>query len=119
MKLKDTVPVTIAGQEVAQAEIVEISDGQVTLIVPARRVVMATRTEIAFEQPPAPEPAEPEKEVLITGVDRATGEPEAPVVETPAPEAPAPVETPAPVVETPPVVEETPPAVEAPESHDE
>lgn len=79
MKIGDKVPVTIAGQTVAQATIKETADGTATLVVPATLVVMATRTELAYEAPNA----EPERETIITGVDRASGEESAPVSETP------------------------------------
>lgn len=64
MKVNDKVPVTIGGQVVAQANIKEVGDGQVTLVVPATLVVMATRTELS-----APEPVEVETETIITGVE--------------------------------------------------
>lgn len=67
MKVGDKVPVTIAGQAVTQAEVREMGDGQAVLIVPATRVVMAVRTELAYE---APAPVEPEKETIITGVEQ-------------------------------------------------
>ena len=65
MKIGDTIPVTIAGQEVCRATVKGMEDGTATLVVPATLVVMATRTELTVEQ------REPEgAEVLITGVDR-------------------------------------------------
>jgi len=78
MKIGDKIPVTIAGQTVAQAAVKEVGDGTVTLVVPATLVVMATRTELAHDAP-----SEPETETVITGVDRASGEESAPVGETP------------------------------------
>lgn len=78
MKIGDKIPVTIAGQTVAQAAVKEVGDGTVTLVVPATLVVMATRTELAHDAP-----SEPETETVITGVDRAEGEQSAPVGETP------------------------------------
>lgn len=107
MKRGDKVPVTIAGQTVANAEVRETGDGTVTLIVPATMVVMATKTELAIE---TPAPAS-ETESQILGVERRSGDPvSAPVGETPEAEskenesvtvvpeapAPAPVENPAP-----------------------
>lgn len=71
MKRGDKIPVTIAGQTVANAEVREVGDGQVTLVVPGTLVVMATRTEIAYEAPTQPER---ETETVITGVDRSSGE---------------------------------------------
>ena len=62
MKVNDKIPVTIAGQQVAVATVKEMSEGTATLIVPATRVVMATRTELTVEE------KENEVEVLITGV---------------------------------------------------
>ena len=65
MKIGDTIPVTIAGQEVCRATVKGMEDGTATLVVPATLVVMATRTELTVEQ------REPEgAEVVITGVDR-------------------------------------------------
>ena len=49
MKVGDKVPVTIAGQKVADAEVRAMADGTVTLVFPATKVVMGTRTEIAPE----------------------------------------------------------------------
>jgi hypothetical protein len=46
MKVGDKIPVTVAGAEVAQAEVKEVGDGTVTFIVPAKRVVMSVRTEL-------------------------------------------------------------------------
>lgn len=68
MKVGDTVPVTIANDVVAQAKVVEIDRDQnsATMIVPATRVVMALKVELDT----APQVTEPEKEVIITGVDR-------------------------------------------------
>lgn len=92
MKVGDVVPVTIAGQTVAQAKVVELDSATVTLIVPATQVVMAVRTEL--DTAPVEESS---KQVIIDGVERrAENEevvvPEQPVVqETPAPEV---VETP-------------------------
>lgn len=65
MRAGETVPVTIAGQVVAQATVKELGDGTATLVVPATLVVMAVRTELAVEQP-----AESTSETVITGVDR-------------------------------------------------
>jgi len=52
MNVGDKVSVTIQGIEVAQAEVKEVGDGTATLIVPATRVVMATKTELAPEVTP-------------------------------------------------------------------
>lgn len=67
MKVGDSVAVTIAGQVVANATVKEMADGTATLIVPATRVVMAVRTELAYE---APVVQEQTTETIITGVDR-------------------------------------------------
>lgn len=69
MKTGDTVPVTVAGQVVAQAAVVELDKNTATLIVPATRVVMAVRTELAVEEPKEEGPS-----TLITGVDRVDGD---------------------------------------------
>ncbi len=50
MKIGETVPVTIAGQVVAQAEITELGDGRATLKVPGTWVVMATKTELTDDK---------------------------------------------------------------------
>ena len=73
MKTGDTVPVTIAGDTVAQAKVTEIDkdNNTVTLIVPATRVVMGLRVEIDSAPAPVEEPA---KQTIITGVDRVDGE---------------------------------------------
>lgn len=76
MKVNDTVPVTIAGQTVANATVRELGDGTATLVVPATLVVMATRTELTVEAPVVDDTA---PETIITGVDRTSGENEAPV----------------------------------------
>lgn len=81
MKRGDKVPVTIAGQTVANAEVRETGDGTVTLIVPATMVVMATRTELAVETP-APVS---ESESQILGVERTSGEPVSAPVGEPSP----------------------------------
>lgn len=65
MKIGDTVPVTIAGQTVANASVKELADGTATLVVPATLVVMATRTELTVETP-----RESSTETVITGVDQ-------------------------------------------------
>lgn len=72
MKVNDTVPVTIAGQTVANATVRELGDGTATLVVPATLVVMATRTELTVETPQVDPTA---AETIITGVDRTSGEP--------------------------------------------
>jgi hypothetical protein len=66
MKLGDKIPVTIAGQTVTQAEVRELADGTVTLVFPATRVVMATRTELST----APVVEERSTQTIIDGVDR-------------------------------------------------
>ena len=71
MRQGDKVPVTIAGQVVAQATVRELGDGTVTLVVPGTLVVMAVRTEIA---PDPQQTAVPETETLITGVDRTSAD---------------------------------------------
>ena len=81
MKVGDKYDVTIAGQVIAQAEVRELADGQVTLIVPGTKVVMATRTDIA------PEPINVSSEgagTIIEGVERESvgGRESAPVGET-------------------------------------
>lgn len=103
MKVGEQIPVTIAGQTVVMAEVRELGDGTATLIVPATRVVMATRTELTVETPNVDTSG---SQTLITGVEQAgapvqtvepaanTPEP-APVVSTPVAEnnsAPAPAE---------------------------
>lgn len=72
MKVGDTVPVNIANDVVAQAKIVEVDreKNQATMIVPATRVVMALKVELDT----TPTQSEPEKEVIITGVDRVDGD---------------------------------------------
>lgn len=70
MKVGDKVSVTIQGSEVAQAEVKEVGEGTATLIVPATRVVMAVRTELAPEV--APEPTAPTKEIIVDEVVRET-----------------------------------------------
>lgn len=59
----------IAGDVVAQAvvESVDLNSRQVTLVVPATRVVMGLRVEVDTAPAPAEEPS---KQTLITGVDR-------------------------------------------------
>lgn len=66
MKIGDSVDVVVAGQVVAKAEIKEVGDGTATLIVPATRVVMATRTELSAETPSS----EPSTEVIVDEVVR-------------------------------------------------
>lgn len=75
MKVNDTVPVLIAGQQVAVATVKEVGEGTVTLIVPGTAVVMATRTEIT--NPPAQEPTG-NQHILLDGVERTSAEPVAP-----------------------------------------
>lgn len=77
MKINDVVPVTIAGQVVANAVVRELGDGTATLVFPATRVVMAVRTELAVEDE-APMDSTG-TETIITGVDRDLPErPESP-----------------------------------------
>jgi len=83
MKVNETVPVLIAGQQVAVATVKEIGEGTVTLIVPGTVVVMATRTEIST--PPTPEPSG-NQHILLDEVERTSApvvaeEPTAPVDE--------------------------------------
>lgn len=52
MNVGEKVDVLIGGSVVAQAEVKEVGDGTATLIVPATRVVMAVRTELAPEVGP-------------------------------------------------------------------
>lgn len=66
MKVGDGVPVTIAGQQVAQAVVKEMSDGVATLEFPATRVQMAYRVEIDT----APKPVESETHTEVLGVER-------------------------------------------------
>lgn len=68
MKKGDKFPVTIAGHVVAQADVKEVGDGQVTLIVPATLVTMSTRTELAPETPE--EKVESGSDHQILGVER-------------------------------------------------
>lgn len=51
MKVGDKFPVSIAGHKVADAEVREVGEGTVTLVVPGTLVTMSTRTEIAPETP--------------------------------------------------------------------
>lgn len=82
MKVGESVAVTIAGQVVAQAKIVELGTDTVTLIVPATQVVMAVEAQIT-----TPEPVEPSKQVIIDSVSRREPTPvadeSAPVGENP------------------------------------
>lgn len=70
MKVGENIPVTIAGQVVANATITELSDGTATLVVPATRVVMATQTSLAVEEPSQ------ESETVILGVEQRDAEPQ-------------------------------------------
>lgn len=79
MKIGDKYEVTIQGQVVAYATVKGMDDGTATLVVPATLVVMATRTELTYEQP-----QNNDTEVVITGVDRVGAE-GAESVETEAP----------------------------------
>lgn len=134
MKIGDKVPVNIAGDVAGHAEVtaVDMETRQVTLVIPATRVIMALKVEL--DSAPAPV-EESNVQTIITGVDRydsegnlipggstsAPGE-SAPVVETSqnaeTPEgtatqtaitAPVPVEAP---------VEVQAPAVESPANTD-
>lgn len=119
MKVSDRFPVTLAGQTVAQAEVIEIDQGTVTLLIPGTKVVMETRTELA-----APTPVEPESETIITGVDgpadnsaepAATPDATVPPVQPTAPEpVPAPEPSPAPEPTPTPDPAPAPPVVEKP-----
>lgn len=55
MKIGDKLAVFIEGIEVTRGEIASISNGQVEIIIPGTRVVMATRTELAPHETKAPE----------------------------------------------------------------
>lgn len=72
MKVGDTVPVTLAGDVVAQAKITAMEEGIATLEFPGTRVQMSYVTQLTPEAPAAP--AEPSKQTIITGVDRVDGE---------------------------------------------
>lgn len=67
MKVGDQIPVTLAGHVVTMATVKEVADGQAVLEFVGQRVTMATRTELANEDPT---PSAPEKEVIIDGVER-------------------------------------------------
>lgn len=67
MKVGDKFPVTLAGHTVTQAVVREVGDGQAVLVIPGVAVTMAVRTELD-----APPVREPESEVIIDGVERAT-----------------------------------------------
>lgn len=108
MKKGDKVPVSIAGDVVAQAtvESIDSTANTVTMVFPATRVVMGLRVEIDTA-PVATE--EPQTQTIITGVDRvnsdgeiiegkSTGDP-APVAETPVEAPKGPASESAPVVE--------------------
>jgi hypothetical protein len=85
MKVGDKISVSVQGIEVAQADVKEVSDGTATLIIPATRVVMATRTELAPEVTPVNQGAQ----TIIDGVERAPVAPVEPaqnVSEVPAAE---------------------------------
>jgi hypothetical protein len=118
MNVGDKIPVSIAGQTVVMADVKELADGTATLIIPATRVVMATRTELTMEGPSNG-----------GGVELLTDEvvrPEAPVVATEAPAQAQTIEAPAPspvanadaavqsVEQATPVAVEAPSAVETP-----
>lgn len=79
VKTGDKFPVYIAGQQVAEASVVEIENDAVTLIVPATRVVMAVRQELA----PAVEPEQVDgtgnQHVMLGREDSAPGGESAPV----------------------------------------
>ncbi len=85
MKVGDTEPVTIRGHQVALATVKEVRDGEVSLVVPATLVVMATRTDLAPEVVPEVEAA---GTVILT--DQVL-KPEAPVEEVQGQAAPVPV----------------------------
>lgn len=73
MKVGDKVPVNIAGDVAGQAVVtaVDMETRQVTLVIPATRVIMALKVEL--DSAPAPV-EEPSKQVIITGVDRVDSE---------------------------------------------
>lgn len=76
MNVGEKVDVTISGAVVAQAEVKEVGDGTATLIVPATRVVMAVKTQLAPEVGPSNESG---TQTIVDEVVRATNEPVAPV----------------------------------------
>lgn len=65
MKPGDKFPVTLDQWTVAEATVVTIEDGQVTLDVPATRIVMGVRTSLADL-----EVKEPEREIVMLGGER-------------------------------------------------
>lgn len=73
MKIGDKVPVNIAGDVAGQAEVtaVDMETRQVTLVIPATRVIMALKVEL--DSAPAPV-EEPTTQTIITGVDRYDAE---------------------------------------------
>lgn len=103
MKQGDKFEVKIEGQVVAHAEVREVGDGQVTLVVPGTIVVMATSTGIAPAQPAVPAPVQTEHQIL--GVDNTS----APVENSVVPNASASAGD-TPVVPAPPVTAPSEPA---------
>lgn len=95
MKVGDTIPVMIAGQEVVRAKVTEMGDGTATLLIPGTIAVMSVRTELA-----PPEPVGSETEHIITGVEAPVAAPEAQnVPATEAQNVPEPSSTDTPAVE--------------------
>lgn len=125
MKIGDTFGVYIAGQQVAEAKIVELEDEKATLIVPATRVVMAVRTSLEPEVTPETPAVEGNQHVML-GLENenpvsetatvggetveVVGQPQAPQENAPA----AQVEAVEGVVETPTSVPAAPANVEGP-----
>lgn len=93
MKVGDNVPVTLAGQVVAQATVKEMGSDTATLVVPATLVVMGIRTELG--DLPVDNTG---TEVIIDEVTRVEDNTAAPapeaVVEEAAPAEPAPAAQP-------------------------
>lgn len=81
MKIGDTVPVTIAGHVVAQAQIKELADGTATLIVPATRVLMGVSTSLTDIPSNAPthevmvDSVEQKPSATVDGIDGNTANP--------------------------------------------
>lgn len=81
MNVGDKVRVDIQGTEVAQAEVKELGDGTVTVIIPATRVVMAMKSELAPEVGPATDDSGTQTivdEVVRTNPEATGASPQAP-----------------------------------------
>lgn len=111
MKVGDNVPVTLAGQVVAQATVKEMGSDTATLVVPATLVVMGIRTELG--DLPVDNTG---TEVIIDEVTRVEDNTAAPapeaVVEEAAPAEPAPAAQPPVEINAPESVETNNTAVE-------